>query len=81
MSRLFKRIHLSVVTPKKIVRRIISAPPTRAFHDLGIENELAQFAADLERMNPGVEFRLVPLGTNRFNFICQACDAGMEAAS
>jgi hypothetical protein len=81
MPVVFKRVHFSVVTPKGTSRRIVSAGARRVFSSLGIEACLSRFVEQLEKLNPGVEWRLVPIGPNRFNFICKACDAGMEAAS
>jgi hypothetical protein len=79
--RAFKRVYFVIVTPDGRKTKQAVAPPRKKFNSTGIDALLEQCAGQIEQSFPGVEFRLVPVGPNRFNFIHQACDSPNEASA
>jgi hypothetical protein len=59
-----------------------SSPPGKLWTPEGIDAQLAHTAEELEKRFAGEEYRLVPLGGNRFNFVHQGkrADEGAQAA-
>jgi hypothetical protein len=72
-KRIYKRLHVRIVTPigVKDQRLDFCAPPRQGFGEGAIQEILERVSEDLEKKNPGLEFRLVELAPDRFNFVCE----------
>jgi hypothetical protein len=70
-ERLYRRVFVTVFMPgnKKKVASIHRAPPGKGFNAENIEGVLEQWATKIEADFPGIEYKLVPLGPNAFNFV------------
>lgn len=68
-ERLFKAVEISIFTPEnKRIRQRHVAPPS-GINEKGIEILLAKTADKIEKSWPGIDYSLVELGANRFNFV------------
>lgn len=65
------RVKIFDLENKKFQLVVKKAPPNKQFTDDGINNFLTQTANYLEKTFPNAEYRLVELGRNQFNFICE----------
>jgi hypothetical protein len=68
---LHKRILIRIVPPAgmKGERITVAAPPRAGYGMDAVLSVLEDVAEKLERQNPAMEFRLVELAPNRFNFV------------
>ncbi len=69
-ERLFKAVEISIFTPEnKRIRQRHVAPPRQGINEKGIEILLRKTADKIEKSWPDVDYSLVELGANRFNFV------------
>jgi hypothetical protein len=70
-EKIYKRVVIRIIAPPgaKDERIVQTAPPGHGYNSDTVLGILEQVADTLERQNPKLEFRLVELEPNRFNFI------------
>ena len=71
---LLRRIEMRVILPSHWRRNrghTFHAGPGREFKDSHIESCIEDFTNYLDRVYPGVDFRMVKVGPGKFNFIYQ----------
>lgn len=68
-----KNITIKVFPPAgsghKPIRHVLRAPAKKIFTSKGVDGILADFAERIEKVYPGVDYKLVPLVGNNFNFV------------
>lgn len=68
-----RRIEMRVILPrdyKPNPGHIFKANPRCEFKESHIEEAVENFVDYLDRVYPGLDFRMVKVGPGRFNFIC-----------
>lgn len=70
-ARIYKRVEIRIVAPpgEKGERIVFRAPGRNGYGEGAIQQMLDQAAETLERENPRLEFGLVEIEPNRFNFV------------
>jgi len=79
---LIRRLKIKIFHPpdnKSYKLLIINAGSGKYFHAVGIENELMRIADSIESSFPEFEYRMVPTGTDSFNFIFTGIKQKVEA--
>jgi len=79
---LIRRLKIKIFHPpdnKSYKLLIINAGSGKYFHAVGIENELMRIASKIEEQFPEFEYRMVPTGTDSFNFIFTGIKQKVEA--
>ena len=67
----FHNIRVRIFMPgnKRSIQKTFSAGPGRVWNAEGIEAQLMHTAGQIENFHPGHEYRLVPIGPAKFNFV------------
>lgn len=76
-EKMHKRVHVKVIVGSKVMIHDFRAPAGKGYTEDDINNQLEKCAEHLEGKFPNLDFKLVALGENRFNFIA----VGMKGAS
>lgn len=66
-----KHLEFKLCAPglKRPLRNTMHAPNGKAFTASGVENIITALADRIEKQFPADEFRLVPIGRGKFNFV------------
>ena len=68
-NKLFKRIHVKVIVGEKVYNHDYRAPAGYFYNHENIEDAREKMVDYIDEKFPHVEFRMVDIGPNAFNFI------------